>query len=76
MVKSVDKIKTVLSELKQHEEKKIPLQMKMFSELNDKLSDKRKQILIDESVLGKRRHILRDEISKQEVMTTIFTGTL
>ncbi|KAI8436566.1 hypothetical protein MSG28_010093 [Choristoneura fumiferana] len=67
VVKSVDKIKTVLSELKQHEEKKIPLQMKMFNELNDKLSEKRKQILIDESVLGKRRHILRDEIAKQEI---------
>lgn len=72
MVKSVDKIKTVLAELKQHEEKKIPLQMKMFNELNDKLSEKRKQILIDESVLGKRRHILRDEIAKQEVRTIVF----
>lgn len=67
VVKSVDRIKTVLSELRQHEEKKIPLQMKMFNELNDKLSEKRKQILIDESVLGKRRHILRDEIAKQEL---------
>ncbi|XP_059049684.1 DNA repair protein RAD50 [Achroia grisella] len=62
-----DKVKTILSEIKQHKDRNIPREMEKIKEANNKLMEKQKQIMIDRDVLTKRIDSLKDEIAKQEI---------
>ncbi|KAM3965158.1 DNA repair protein rad50 [Aphomia sociella] len=67
VVNEFDKIKAILSEIKQHKDRNIPREMEKIKEANNKLMEKQKQIMIDRDALTKKIDTLRDEITKQEI---------
>ncbi|XP_063536306.1 DNA repair protein RAD50-like isoform X2 [Cydia strobilella] len=67
ILNSFDKVKTIIIEIKQHEEKNVQREMDKIKEANERLMERQKQIMTDRNTLTKRIDSLRDELAKQEI---------
>lgn len=73
---SFDKVKAVISEIKQHQDKNIPGEMEKLKEANEKLAEKQQKIAEDKEELAKKIDELKDELAKQEVKLLILWNWL
>lgn len=62
-----DKVKAIIVEIKNHDDRNVPGEMEKIKLANDRLMEQQKQIMIDRNALTKRIDCLKDEIAKQEV---------
>lgn len=70
VVNAFDKVKILDLEIRQHKERNIQKEMDTIKEANDLLMDKQKQIMADRDLLTKKMSTLRDELAKQEVLSS------
>lgn len=69
---SFEKVKSIIKEIRQHEEKNVPREMERTKEANEKIMERKIQAMKDRDEVTKRIEVLKDELAKQEVRSLVF----